>query len=312
MSPAVPSGLPELGIALPTNRIRLTGTALAHTVEALENAGCTALWVNDHLAAFPVGAETYPYADTGKITWDPELPQYEALTTCGFLANASDRMKIGTSVLVLPQRHPVVVSKAAATLADLTDGRFRLGVGVGWSRREMTLLGWDPATRGARMDEELDIIRDSWGQRRRADRWHHYRIPEDVIHRPRPTPETVPPILVGGMSPAALRRVLEYGDGWIAVARGDDPASLTQAGATLARLRSRSPHRLTGVLKVALSRPDADRAVRTLAQTAGHGWDEISFEFDEWLLDEVCSLVSAYQAHLTEGPTAHDATRHTG
>ncbi|MZD16956.1 MULTISPECIES: TIGR03619 family F420-dependent LLM class oxidoreductase [Streptomyces] len=309
MSRAVLNRHPELGIALPTNRVHLTSARLGRIVKALEEAGCTSLWVNDHLAAFPVGSENYPYSATGDITWDPELPQYEALTTCGFLANTSDRMKVGTSVLVLPQRHPVAVAQAAATLADLTEGRFRLGVGAGWSRREMTLLGWDPATRGARMDEELDIIRTGWGQRRRLARWVHYDIPPDVIFRPRPTPATVPPVLVGGTSAAAHQRVLKFGDGWLAVARGDDPASLAQAGAVLTRLRDRSERPLTGVLKVALPHPDERWAVRALEETVGHDWDEVTFEFDEWRLDETCSLVSACNAL---GRTVHDAPSHVG
>ncbi|MFJ2913903.1 TIGR03619 family F420-dependent LLM class oxidoreductase [Streptomyces sp. NPDC087228] len=282
----------ELGVALPTNRKRLTGRELRHIVGKLEDAGCTALWVNDHLAAFPVGAETYPYSPTGEITWDPKLPQYEALTTCGYLACVNDRMKIGTSVLVLPQRHPVEVSKAAASLADLSEGRFRLGVGAGWSRKEMALLGWDPATRGRRMDEELDIIRASWGQGRRATRWEHYDIPDDVIHEPQPSPETSPPILVGGMSEAATQRVLNYGDGWLAVAPGDDPTAVARAGAKLARLRSRCPRPLQGVLKIALSRPGGQNVAHIVEQAAHDGWDEISFEFDEWALDETCSLLS--------------------
>ncbi|MFF2959164.1 TIGR03619 family F420-dependent LLM class oxidoreductase [Streptomyces sp. NPDC057963] len=292
----------ELGVALPTNRKRLTGRELRDIVGKLEDAGCTALWVNDHLAAFPVGAETYPYSPTGEITWDPKLPQYEALTTCGYLACVNDRMKIGTSVLVLPQRHPVEVSKAAASLADLSEGRFRLGVGAGWSRKEMALLGWDPATRGRRMDEELDIIRASWGQGRRAARWEHYDIPDDVIHEPQPLPGTAPPILVGGMSEAATRRVLNHGDGWLAVAPGNDPTAVARAGAKLARLRSSCPRPLRGVLKIALSRPGGQNVAHIVEQAADDGWDEISFEFDEWELDETCSLLSTCRSRGRTAP----------
>src|SRR5579859_4016332 len=93
-----------LGVAVPTHRLRIGGTELAGLARRLVDLGCGALWVNDHLAAFPAGTDHYPYSETGDVTWDPRDPQYEALATCGFLAAAAPRAAIGTSVLILPQR----------------------------------------------------------------------------------------------------------------------------------------------------------------------------------------------------------------
>jgi alkanesulfonate monooxygenase SsuD/methylene tetrahydromethanopterin reductase-like flavin-dependent oxidoreductase (luciferase family) len=260
------------------------------------------VWVNDHLAAFPAGAEHYPYHPSGRIDWDPRAPQYEALSVCAFVAAASTRLRVGTAVLVLPQRHPVEVSKAAATLAELSDGRFVLGVGAGWSRREMALLGWDPATRGARLDEELRLLVASWRPAQRRDarplalRLAHYDLPADAILEPAPPPHLVPPILVGGTSPAALDRVRRHRTGWLPVA-GPDPARLAELAAALAELRADRPA-TPAVLKIALDRPDAAAAARIAGRVAGDGWDEVCFEFARWDLDGARAVVDASAARL--------------
>lgn len=285
----------KFGVALPTNRGGLRDGGLRQIVSALEATACCSVWVNDHLAAFPAGAEHYPYSPTGDIDWDPYAPQYEALTACAYLAGITERLQIGTSVLVLPQRHPIEVGKCAATIAVLSGGRFVLGAGVGWSRREMRLLGWDPASRGARMDEQLDILRACWDPARPLPSPRHYEIPQDVILRPAPSPAETPAILVGGMSAAALRRVSRHGDGWLAVS-GPDPSQLHAVGRTLARLRASTPRPLAAVLKVSLGTPDAALAAEVVDHVAHHGWDEISFEFGAWDLAHVCALLETCAA----------------
>lgn len=288
-----------VGVALPSNRIRLDGPALHHILTSLDATACRTVWVNDHLAAFPAGTDHYPYHPTGHIDWDPHTPQYEALTICAYAAAASRRLRIGTSVLVLPQRHPLHVAKTTATLADLTGGRFLLGVGAGWSHREMHALGWDPGTRGARLDEHLDILRAAWngnGDLARLTLTHH-QIPPDLILHPTPRPEHTPTVLIGGTSPAALARVRRRGAGWIATSSADD---LSQASRTLATLRATSSRPLHTVAKIPLPTPDLRQALHLTDLASHHGWDEISFEFGRWDLDDACELLNACAARLTE------------
>lgn len=281
---------PAIGIALPTNRIRLTGPVLRETIAALEDAGCQSVWVNDHLAGFRRVAGRYPYSDNGKIDWDPGSPQYEAICICAFACAAARSLRIGTSVLVLPQRHPIAVAKAACTLADLSEGRFVLGAGLGWSEREMQLLGWDPATRAARMDEGLAILRFAFGRGGRPAQLRYYSLPDDIIFSPRPSAKDCPLILIGGMSAAARDRVRRHGDGWLAVT-GDSVKQLDRAGRQLAELRAAASRPLIGVLKVGMAAATPVRAARLAQLAAETGWDEVSFEFGSWDLADACALI---------------------
>lgn len=282
---------PRIGVALPVNRMRLRTHALSEIVASLEATACSAVWVNDHLASFPADTEVYPYSPNCRIDWDPRAPQYEALSICAHLSALTKRLTIGTAVLVLPQRHPIEVSRSAATLADLSGGRFVLGVGAGWSRREMQLLGWDPRTRGARLDEQIDLIRSSWGLQP-PPTLDHYALPSDVIFEPKPHPDEVPPLLIGGNSEAALKRVLLRGDGWLAVS-STRPDDLQAANANWAMLRRRSSRKLVGVLKVFIDVPNPDDARRALEDIDAGGWDEVCFEFGTWDLGGVCALIDA-------------------
>jgi probable F420-dependent oxidoreductase len=298
---APPAGPPRprlgLGVALPVNQVRITGEELHRTVDGLAAAGCHSVWVNDHLAAFPPGAERYPYHPTGRIDWDPQAPQYEALSICAAVAVVTSRLEIGTAVLVLPQRHPVEVAKAAVTIADLSGGRFVLGVGAGWSRREMALLGWDPATRGRRLDEQIDVLRATWGAGPEPARPHCYPLPADAIFSPQPRPGQVPKILVGGVSPAALERVRQRGDGWLAVT-GGGLAEVADAGRLLARLRATTPRPLRAIVKVRMGDADVEHVPAVVSQAVADGWDDVCFEFGSWRLDRVCALIDRCASEL--------------
>jgi len=167
----------------------------ARTVEGL---GYDLLMVSDHVAITPDVAEQYP------------APFYEPFTTLAWLAGITERVRLGTTVLIVPYRHPLLVARMAANLDELSGGRLVLGVGVGWARQEFAALGVDFGRRGRLTDEHLDTLRAAWADH--AD----YRT--GAI-----------PIWVGGNSDAALRRAVRRGDawhplrfaaGWLAPARG--------------------------------------------------------------------------------------------
>jgi probable F420-dependent oxidoreductase len=122
---------------------------------------------------------------------------------------------LGTEVLVLPQRHPILVAKQVSTLDTLSGGRVRLGVGVGWQESEYEALGEDFATRGARMDEAIRLLRACWGDPQVDFEGRHYRVTAMGME-PKPPQGRRLPIWIGGMSEPAWRRVGRLGDGWLA------------------------------------------------------------------------------------------------
>jgi probable F420-dependent oxidoreductase len=171
----------------------------------------------------------------------------EPMVTLGAIAAVTERIGLGTGVLILPQRPPALVAKQVATLDVLSGGRVRLGVGVGWQRSEYESLGVPFDERGRRMDEALDLIRRYWTEPSVTFAGEFYRA-EAMAMDPKPAQAGGPPIWVGGDSAAALRRVGRLGDGWIAMADSDD--LLPTASEKLATIRAaaeeagRDPSRL--------------------------------------------------------------------
>ena len=185
---------------------------------AAEAAGAESLWVSDHLLQVDADVENYPYSSDGRPTWDAHTPFFEALTCCSFLAAATRRCRIGTAVLIAPQRNVLELAKTAATIDQLSGGRLVLGLGAGWHDQEMTALGYSYRTRGRRFDEMLQVLRSCWSGAPESFDGQHVQVPSDVVLEPRPAQAPGPPLLVGGMTHRALRRVARYGDGWLAIA----------------------------------------------------------------------------------------------
>jgi alkanesulfonate monooxygenase SsuD/methylene tetrahydromethanopterin reductase-like flavin-dependent oxidoreductase (luciferase family) len=173
----------ELGVNVPnfgpgTNPGRLRDWA--RTVEGL---GYDLLMVSDHVAITPDVAEQYP------------APFYEPFTTLSWLAGITDRVRLGTTVLIAPYRHPLLVARMAANLDQLSGGRLVLGVGIGWARQEFEALGADFDRRGRVTDEMLIEIRRAWENDKD---YGGGRIP----------------LWIGGRSTAGLRRAVRLGDAW--------------------------------------------------------------------------------------------------
>ena len=157
-------------------------------------------------------ASRYPYNATGDFPLPPATDFLEPLTTLALVAGVTERAALGTSVLVLPHRHPLLAAKALATLDHLAPGRVILGAGVGWMREEIEALGAPYARRGAWSDEAIRVMRACWGDERAAHAGEFFRF-EALACRPAPAHGSIP-IWIGGHAPRALRRVAELGDGW--------------------------------------------------------------------------------------------------
>ncbi|HSL49409.1 MAG TPA: LLM class F420-dependent oxidoreductase [Candidatus Deferrimicrobiaceae bacterium] len=178
----------------------------------MEALGYDSLWASDHVVIPHRIASRYPYSPTGKFPLAPEVPFLEPLTTLALVAGVTERVRLGTSILVLPHRNPVLAAKMAATLDHLSGGRLVLGVGVGWMREEIELLGGDYDRRGAWSDEALIVMRACWRDARTAHHGEFFSFDELGVF-PKPAHGDIP-ILIGGHTPRALRRVVQLGDGW--------------------------------------------------------------------------------------------------
>jgi probable F420-dependent oxidoreductase len=233
---------------------RATLLACARAAEA---AGIDDLWVADHIAIPPDDA-----VGSGGRYLDP-------LATLAYLAGATERIGLGTGVLVLPYRPALVTAKWLATIQELSAGRLRLGVGAGWMPAEFRAVGVPRARRGRITDETLAFVNACFAN----DEVQANGQP--FLFLPRPAR---PPIFVGGAPPHALRRAVEYGDGWMPT--GGDLAALGPAIATLRGLAADAGKTVPEVVLVtSLPLADAPRAAAQIAELTAlgvtrvvHGW----------------------------------------
>ncbi len=200
----------ELGVARRNMGPQSTAETLAACARAAERAGLDHVWVTDHVAIPPDDAE-----GSGGRYLDP-------LATLAWLAARTERIALGTSVLILPYRPPLPTAKAVATVQELSGGRLRLGVGVGWMRAEFRALGVPREERGRRTDATLEFLRDAFAN----DTVEANGQP--FLFKPRPA---APPIYVGGGPPYALERAARYGEGWMPIRM--EPEALATAVAEL-------------------------------------------------------------------------------
>ena len=205
----------RLGVTVPATGSLPDGGALIDVGSAAEVAGADGLWVTDHALTAVEGTHSHR-ASSYEERSDPV---YDAMACCAYLAAATLGCRVGTACLVLPQHELIPLAKAAASLDRMSAGRLVLGVGAGWDPKEMEALGYDFATREARLDEMLQVLRDCWNGRPAPRRGEHVRVPAGVVLSPVPVaaPAGPPLILVGG-GEDVLRRAVDLGDGWLAVA----------------------------------------------------------------------------------------------
>jgi len=189
----------RLGVHLPQFREPVAGEVLAEAARIAEDAGADDLWVSDHLI-LPVDSER------------PPASFHDPLTVLTWAAAATRRAGLGTSVLVAPYRHPVLLAKALASLDALSGGRVIAGLASGWMEPEFRALGVPFAERGRRTDATIAICRALWSGAT-SYAWQGERV-EGVRLLPGPARTGGPPVWIGGNSDAALRRAARAGDAW--------------------------------------------------------------------------------------------------
>lgn len=193
-----------------------------------EELGFDSVWLPEHLV-LPLAMAGSPHAGQDHPPIPPRTPLFDAAAMLSFVAARTSTIKLGTYVYLLGLRHPFVSARAFATLDWLSGGRAIIGAGAGWLQSEWEAAGVDPTTRGARLDEAIDVCRRLWTEDTVSNDGRHFPFAE-VAFEPKPVQQPIP-ILVGGESPAALRRAGRLGDGWIGMA--NTPAAAAEAVAII-------------------------------------------------------------------------------
>lgn len=198
----------KLAVEFPSVAYREGGAGVARLAAAIEAIGFDQLDMFDHVVmGHPVPGRT-------ASMYPPQMPILEALTTLSFVAAVTTRIGLGTEVLILPQRQPILVAKQIATLDILSGGRVRLGVGSGWQAAEYEALGTDFHRRGSALEEAVPLLRACWRDASIDADGTHYRM-RGIAMEPKPPQGERLPIWIGGGAEAALKRVGRLGDGWL-------------------------------------------------------------------------------------------------
>jgi probable F420-dependent oxidoreductase len=181
----------KIGISLSNYGQLPSRSFLKDTAIEIENHELNSIWTSDHIIV-PKNNE-------------PWTRVFETITTLGFLASITNTVQLGSSIIIVPLRNPLVLAKQIATLDSLSDGRVIIGVGIGWNKKEFDLLGHDFKNRTKTIGENINIMRKMW-----AGEYSQ----QGYSCEPMPVSDKGPPILIGGQSKGALKRVASIGDGW--------------------------------------------------------------------------------------------------
>jgi probable F420-dependent oxidoreductase len=212
-------------LATPENiaRVAIEGEAMAYDY----------LTLSDHIVIPKDIQARYPYSDTGEFPAGGRGNWCDQLTSAAYIAGKTSRLRLVTSVMVVPYRPAVLAAKMLATIDLLSNGRLIVGCGAGWLKEEFEALGTPPfAERGAVTDEYLAAIRELWTQEQPHFEVRYVRF-ADIVFAPKPVQKPHPPLWIGGESAPALRRVARLGDGWYPI--GTNPRHPLD---TLSRLRA--------------------------------------------------------------------------
>lgn len=212
----------QLGVTGLNAKAALAPAVTARLARLVEDLGYGSWWAGDHVVL--------PSPRTPDTPMDPRDPIVDPLVHLTYVAALTSRIELGTGIVILPQRNPLVLAKQAASLDVLSGGRLLLGVGAGYLEPEMTAVGVPMADRGRRTDEYIDAMTQLWTEEEPRIEGRYVRF-ADVDAHPRPVRDGGPRIVVGGHSTAAFRRAVTRGHGWFGIGTPEELAG------NLARLR---------------------------------------------------------------------------
>ena len=185
---------------------------IAEAGAVVEEAGFDSLWVPEHVVFFDSYESKYPYSEDGRLPGEPRslLDPFSALT---FVAAVTKSIKLCTGVCLVPQRNPIYCAKQVADLDYLSNGRFEFGIGIGWLREEFEALGVPWPGRAKRLLECIDVMKTLWQDEISEFDGEFFQF-KGAFQNPKPVQTPHPPLIFGGESDAALKRVATIGQGW--------------------------------------------------------------------------------------------------
>ena len=219
----------EIGCHLPNQGPLATRDAVVTFAREAEKRDVASLWISDHVIFPRTATGSYP---GGRFPHPPDKPYLEPVTVLTAAAVVTDKARLGSSVFILGHRHPVVMAKMLASIDALSNGRLLCGVGVGWWKEELEILGVPFHARGRQADEAIRVFKALWTMDNPTFDGEFFKF-SDIGFAPKPVQKPHPPIWVGGDSPGAFRRVVTLGDGWHATSK--TPAQFKEA---IGRLRA--------------------------------------------------------------------------
>jgi probable F420-dependent oxidoreductase len=203
----------KIGIfAMGTNR--MAGGALLRSLAAnAERLGVATLWVPEHVVLIDQYASKYPYSQDGQLPAPTDAPILDPFLALMCMASATSKIRLATGICLVPEHNPLVLAKVTATLDYLSGGRFALGVGIGWLEEEFVAMGIPWEHRAKRTREYIEAMRKLWGEDPSSYSGEYVNF-KNVRSNPKPVQGAKLPVIFGGESAPALRRVAEYGNGW--------------------------------------------------------------------------------------------------
>lgn len=214
---------------------------------AAEDAGLDSVWTGEHVVL--------PDPRVPPSPSEPENPFLDPAVALSFIAARTERLRLGTGIIILPQRNPLVLAKELASLDVLSGGRLIFGVGVGYLRPEFDALGIPFADRGSRTTEYVEAIRALWTQPKPEYKGRTVAF-SGIQAQPRPVQKPCPPIVMGATSAPALRRTVTHGNGWYGFALDVDAAARAIAALRQAERDCDRPAEL-GPLELSVTPPRA-------------------------------------------------------
>jgi probable F420-dependent oxidoreductase len=214
---------------------------IAAMARTAEQVGFHSIWAGEHVVLFDEHVSRYPYSMDGKLPAPAQIDILDPFVTLTYAAAHTTTLRIGSGIVVLPQRSPLITAKLVASLDRVSGGRFDFGVGIGWLEEEFSALGVPFERRAERFREYVQVLRTLWTEQEPEFHGEFVDFPKLRMY-PKPAQQPHPPIIIGGNSQAALRRAAETGDGWFGVGLSlDDLRSGISAIERYAREAGRRP-----------------------------------------------------------------------
>ena len=209
-----------------------TAEALGVLLPTLEEAGFESAWTGEHVVVIDPQEAPSPVP--------PEFPMLDTVASLAFAAGITRRLRLGSGIVLLAQRNPVVLAKELASVDVLSGGRLEFGVGVGYVKREFDVIGVPYEERGARVDDHLGAMCALWTEDQPNYSGRFTQI-AGVQQKPMPVQKPHPPIVIGGMSPVAYRRAVALGDGWYGFNQTEEATAESVAGLASAAAEAGRP-----------------------------------------------------------------------